>query len=78
MNRARVRSLGQQASIKSTLFGSEGYEEYVEACKAANPERAPGVPKLRLRLCEMEEKPVNHGMFDTILSCLVSNIFVEV
>ena len=80
--RARIRSLYQQARNKSSLLGSEacseGYEEYEEACTAANPKKTTGVPKLRLRLCEMEEKPVKHGMFDTILSCLFSNIFVEV
>ena len=78
LERARTRMLRQQALNKATLFGTEGYEEYEEACKAANPEKTPGVPKPRLRLGEMEEKPMNHGMFDTILSCLFSNIFLEV
>ena len=66
MNRARVRGLGQQANVKASLLGCEGYEEYEEACKAANPGKTPCVPKPRLRLGEMEEKPVNHGMFNTI------------
>ena len=78
MNRARIRSLQQQNRNKASLLGSEGYEEYEEACKAANPEKTPGVPKPRLRRGEMEEKPVTHGMFDHILSCLFSNIFLEV
>ena len=78
MNRARIRSLDCQTRNKASLLGSEGYEEYEEACKAANPEKNPGVPKPRLQLEEMEEKTLNHGMFDTILSCLFSNIFLEV
>ena len=65
--RARVRSLDTQAQNKATLFGTEGYEEYSAACDAANPEKPPGVPKPRLPLEKMEEKPLNHGMFALIL-----------
>ena len=78
MERARIRSLKHQNDIKATLLGTEGYEAYSAACDAANPAKTPGVPKPRLPLEQMEEKPLNHGMFDTILSCLFSNIFLEV
>ena len=80
MERARVRSLATQAQnmYKATLFDTEGYEEYSAACDAANPERTPAVPKPRRQLEEMEEKPSNYGMFAIILSCLLSNIVLEV
>jgi len=78
LDRARIHSLCQQNRIKASPLGSEGYEEYHEACKAANPGKTLRVPKPRLPLGEMEEKPVNHGMFDTISSCLFSNTFLEV
>ena len=80
VERDRVRSLDHQSRVKADLFGTEleGYEDYAAACLEANLKKTPVVPKPRLRLGEMEEKPVNHGMFDTILYCLFSNIFLEV
>ena len=71
MNRERVRGLRHQAYVKSTLFGSEGYEEYAAACREANPERAPGVERPRLPLQEMEEKPQSHGMFADFIMIVV-------
>ena len=68
MDRARIRSHTQQNIIKASLLGSKGYEEYDEACKAANPEKTPGVQRPRRELQEMEEKTQNHGMFALILS----------
>ena len=78
--RERTRSLDSewQSVVKATRVGSKGYGEYEEACKAANPENTPAVPKHRRLPGEMEEKPLNHGMFAIILSCLLSNIFLEV
>jgi len=37
--RDRIRSLHRQFVIKATLVGSEGYGQYEEACKAANPKK---------------------------------------
>ena len=78
--RERAHSLTQQSSGKatSTPLGCEGYEEYAAACDEANPEKAPGVPKPRLALEEMEEETLNNGMFAFILSYFLSNIFLEV
>ena len=64
--------------VKASLQGCEGYDEYEDACKAANPENTPGYPKPRLQLHKMEEKTNDHGMFDILLSCLFSNIVLEV
>ena len=73
--RERVLSLDHQSRVKANLFGTEGYEEYAAACKAANPEKTPGVPKPRRRIQEIEEKTLNHGMFALISSCLFLTFF---